>query len=144
MTTVRDAGSNSQRDGPIVLFDGVCNLCNGVVQFVLPRDPDGRLRFTPLQSEPGQELLQRHDFSTEDIDTIVLVEGDEAFTRSEAVLRIGEILGWPYSLARVGRLLPEPLRDWVYDSIADNRYDWFGRRDRCMIPEEDVRDRFLE
>ena len=135
--------SRSPPDGPVVLFDGVCNLCNGFVQFVIPRDPDGRIRFAPLQSVPGQELLRRHDFATADFDTIMLVKDDQAYTKSDAVLRIADVLGWPYSMARVGRLLPAPLRDWFYDVIADNRYDWFGRRDRCMVPDEDVDDRFL-
>lgn len=134
---------DSTTDGPIVLFDGVCNLCNGVVQFVLPRDPEGRFRFAPLQSESGQELLRRHDFETDAYDTIVLVDGDRTYTKSDAVLRMAEVLGWPYSLFRVGRVLPRSVRDWLYDRIADNRYDWFGRKSQCMVPTEDVRDRFL-
>ena len=130
--------------GPVVLFDGVCNLCNGFVQFVIPRDPDGQIRFAPLQSVPGQELLRRHGFATADFDSIVLVEEEQTYTKSAAVLRIADILGWPYSLACVGRFFPAAFRDWLYDVIADNRYDWFGRRDRCMVPDEDVRDRFLD
>lgn len=143
MTTDTDTERDSDTDGPVILFDGVCTLCNAVVQFVIPRDPDGRLRFASLQSDPGQELLLRHDFATEDFDSIVLVEGEQAYTKSDAVLKIADVLGWPYSLARMGRPLPAALRDWLYDVIADNRYDWFGRRDQCMVPDEDVRDRFL-
>ncbi|MFW5923957.1 MAG: thiol-disulfide oxidoreductase DCC family protein [archaeon] len=143
MNFEKDANSLPAKDDPVVLFDGVCNLCNGVVQFVIPRDPHGRLRFAPLQSEPGQDLLRHHDLATDDFDTIVLVEGDQTFTKSDAVLRIAEVLGWPYSLARVGRLLPATVRDWIYDVVADNRYDWFGRKNQCMVPDEGVRDRFL-
>jgi predicted DCC family thiol-disulfide oxidoreductase YuxK len=130
-------------EGPILLFDGVCNLCNGVVGFLIPRDPERRLRFASLQSEVGRALLERHGLPTDDADTVVLVEGDRAYTKSDAAIRIAERLGWPYRLARVARLLPVGLRARVYDLVADNRYDWFGRKDRCMVPDEDVADRFL-
>lgn len=131
-------------DGPVVLFDGVCNLCNGVVQFLIPRDPDGRLQFAPLQSEAGRALLARHGFPTDEVDTIVLVEGDQAYTKSAAAIRIAELLGWPYRVAAVGRLLPAGFRDSLYDVVAANRHNWFGRKDQCMVPSDDVSDRFLE
>jgi predicted DCC family thiol-disulfide oxidoreductase YuxK len=126
-----------------VLFDGVCTLCNGLVAFLLPRDPAGRLRFAALQSGAGRELLARHDLPTADLETVVLVEGDRAYTRSDAAIRIAELLGWPYRLATVARLVPAGIRDRVYDVVADNRYDWFGRKEQCMVPDEDVSDRFL-
>ncbi|WP_135305711.1 thiol-disulfide oxidoreductase DCC family protein [Haloarcula amylovorans] len=131
-------------DHPVLLFDGVCNLCNGVVQFLVPRDLDGRLRFAPLQSEAGKALLARSGLPTDDLESVVLVEGDRAYTKSGAVVRVAELLGWPYRLASVGRLLPRRLRDTLYDFVADNRYDWFGRKEQCMIPDEDVSDRFLD
>lgn len=133
----------SSPEEPVVLFDGVCNLCNGVVGFLIPRDPDGRLRFAPLQSEAGQTLLVRHDIPTDELDTLVLVEGGRAYTKSTAAIRIAERLGWPYRAARIARILPVCVRDRLYDVVADNRYDWFGRKDRCMVPDEDVSDRFL-
>jgi predicted DCC family thiol-disulfide oxidoreductase YuxK len=136
-----DAGPDP--DGPVVLFDGVCNLCNGLVGFLIPRDPEGRLRFAPLRSDPGRALLERHGFPTDDFDTVVLVEGDRAYTKSDAAIRIAELLGWPYRLARLGRLCPTAVRDRLYDVVADRRYDWFGRRDRCFVPDDDVTDRFL-
>lgn len=135
------AASDAALDGPVVLFDGVCNLCNGFVAFLLPRDD--RLRFAPLQSETGRTLLDRHGLPTDGLDTVVLVEGGRAYTKSDAAIRIAERIGWPYRLAWVGRLLPTVLRDRLYDVVANNRYDWFGRRDRCMVPDEDVADRFL-
>jgi predicted DCC family thiol-disulfide oxidoreductase YuxK len=137
------AGDAGAPDAPVVLFDGVCNLCNGVVGFLLPRDPGGRLRFAPLQSAAGQRLLARHGLPTEEFDSFVLVEGDRAYTKSAAAIRVGELLGWPYRVAAAGRLLPRRVRDWLYDVVAARRYDWFGRRDRCMVPDEDVGDRFL-
>lgn len=128
---------------PAVLFDGVCNLCSGVVSFLIPRDADGTLRFASLQSPVGQRLLERHDFATEGFDSFVLVEGDRTYTKSSAAIRIAELLGWPYKAGTVARLLPKPLRDRLYDVVASNRYDWFGKKDQCMLPDEDVSDRFL-
>ncbi|GAB3317527.1 thiol-disulfide oxidoreductase DCC family protein [Haloplanus rallus] len=130
-------------EDPVLLFDGVCNLCNGFVRFLAPRDTAGRIRYASLQSEAGQALLARAGLP-EDPDTVVLVEGDRAYTKSAAVVRVAELLGWPYRLLRVARLLPRRLRDAGYDVVAANRYDWFGRRERCMVPDDDVRDRFLD
>ncbi|MUW13478.1 DUF393 domain-containing protein [Halorubrum sp. CBA1125] len=143
MTAETDSETDSAPEGPVVLFDGVCNLCNGLVAFLIPRDPEGRLQFAPLQSEAGHELLTRHDLPTEDFDSFVVLEGDRLYTKSDAAIRVAELLGWPYRVARIGRLLPTRLRDYLYDVVANNRYDWFGRKDRCMIPDEDVSDRFL-
>lgn len=129
-------------DGPVLLFDGVCNLCAGAVQFVIRRDPAGRIRFASLQSPAGQTLLARHGLP-DDLDSVVLVEGGRAYTKSAAAIRVAELLGWPYRAASVARLLPRRLRDAVYDVVAANRYDWFGRKERCLVPSEDVSDRFL-
>ncbi|MBX0324636.1 thiol-disulfide oxidoreductase DCC family protein [Halomicroarcula sp. F13] len=130
-------------DHPVLLFDGVCNLCNRTVQFVVPRDPTGIVRFAPLQSEVGTELLERVGLPTDEMESVVLVEGDEVYRKSAAAIRVAELLGWPYSLASVGRLVPDGLRDAAYDVVAENRYDWFGRKDQCMVPDDDVSDRFL-
>lgn len=129
---------------PIVLFDGVCNLCNGLVQFLLERDTEGTLRFGSLQSEAADELLDRFDVAADEIDSIVLVEGDEAYVKSAAVLRIAKHLGVPYSLAYAFRHVPRALRDWVYDQVAAHRYQVFGKRDQCMVPPPDVDQRFIE
>jgi predicted DCC family thiol-disulfide oxidoreductase YuxK len=143
MTAGTDTEADVPSDATVVLFDGVCNLCNGLVSFLIPRDPDGRLRFAALQSDAGQELLTRHGLPTDGFDSFVLVEGEQLYTKSDAAIRVAELLGWPYRAARVGRLVPRGLRDSIYDIVADNRYDWFGRKDQCMIPDEDVSDRFL-
>ena len=143
MTAGTDTEADVPSDETVVLFDGVCNLCNGLVSFLIPRDPDGRLRFAALQSDAGQELLTRHGLPTDGFDSFVLVEGEQLYTKSDAAIRVAELLGWPYRAARVGRLVPRGLRDSIYDIVADNRYDWFGRKDQCMIPDEDVSDRFL-
>lgn len=143
MTAETDAETGVAPDEAVVLFDGVCNLCNGLVAFLIPRDPDGRLRFAALQSDAGQELLARHGLPTEGFDSFVLVEGDRVCTKSDAAIRVTRLLGWPYSAERIGRLLPSGLPDSVYNVVADNRYDWFGRKDQCMVPDEDVSDRVL-
>ncbi|CAI5942605.1 unnamed protein product, partial [Closterium sp. NIES-65] len=121
-------------DRPIVLYDGVCNMCNGGVNFALDADPQGRLRFAALQSEAGRALLARSGRSPDDISSIVLVERDGAYIKSDAVLRIARLLDLPYPpLAFLAALAPKPLRDVVYDGIANNRYSILGMRD-CASP----------
>lgn len=131
-------------DGPIVLFDGVCNLCSGFVQFVVPRDPDGIFRFASLQSEVGRDLLDAYGLPTDELESVVLVDGEDCYVKSDAVLRIAERLGGVYALARLFRVLPRSLRDWAYDVVAANRYRWFGKKDRCEMPAGDVQGRLLE
>ena len=126
---------------PVILFDGVCNLCNGFVQFVIARDPGARFRFAALQSDSARRLL---DGLGAVPDSVVLVDGGRVYTRSAAALRIARRLPFPWSLAQALIVVPRPLRDWVYDRIARHRYRWFGRKDVCMIPTPDLRARFLE
>ncbi len=128
----------------VVLFDGVCNLCNAAVRFIIDRDPAGRFQFAPLQSAAGQELLSRHGLDAEQLQTIVLVEDGRAYTRSTAALRIARRLRAPWSLLYGLIALPAPLRDWAYDLVGRNRYRWFGRRESCRIPTPEERARFLE
>jgi predicted DCC family thiol-disulfide oxidoreductase YuxK len=132
------------RDQPILLFDGVCNLCNGVVQFLIRHDPDAEFRFAALQSEAGQALLERFDLPTGEFDSFVLVEGGDYATKSTAALRIARRLGFPYSLLYPFVVLPTFLRDRVYDLVADNRYRIFGKKDQCMVPTPDRQARFLD
>jgi predicted DCC family thiol-disulfide oxidoreductase YuxK len=129
---------------PVVLFDGVCNLCHGAVRFVLARDRAGRFRFAPLQSEVGRALLARHAATAAGLDTIALVDAEGLPLRSEAALRIAGGLGgpWPW-LARLAGRLPRRLRDTLYDGVARRRYRWFGRRDACPAPPPAWRERFL-
>jgi predicted DCC family thiol-disulfide oxidoreductase YuxK len=128
----------------LVLFDGVCNLCNEFVQFVIPRDPAGRFQFGTLQSASARRVLDLHDTPDPLPDTIVLVDGGRVFTRSTAVLRIARQLRAPWPLAYVFILVPRPLRDWMYGLVARNRYRWFGQRDHCMMPTPDIRARFID
>jgi predicted DCC family thiol-disulfide oxidoreductase YuxK len=128
---------------PVVLFDGVCNLCVGSVQFLIERDPEARFRFAPLQSEVGERLVADCGLDSEAMDSVVLVDEGRCYVKSDAVIRIGRHLGGVYRLLSAGRLLPRRLRDAVYDVVAARRYGWFGRRDRCMMPTPDLRSRFL-
>ncbi len=126
-----------------MLFDGVCNLCNGAVTWLLERDTREVLRFGALQSEQAHRLLEQHGARDNLPDSIVLVDRDGVHTRSDAALRIASLLGPPWSLLALGRVLPRALRDGMYNWIARNRYRWFGKRDACMLPSPGVADRFL-
>ena len=129
---------------PIVLFDGECNLCNGSVRFLYPRDPQGRLRFANLQSETGQALLQRFSLPKEEFDSFVLVEGESAYTHSTGALRTLGHLRFPWPILGSGLLiLPAVLRDLVYNWIARNRYAWFGKTNTCQAPTPNLQTRFL-
>jgi predicted DCC family thiol-disulfide oxidoreductase YuxK len=126
-----------------VLFDGECNLCNGSVQFILRRDPAGRFRFASLQSDAGRELRHQYGLHTESIDTVVLIAGDKAYTRSDAALGIARRLGGLWPVLYVGMIVPRFIRDRIYNFIARNRYRWFGKRESCYMPTPELRGRFL-
>ncbi len=132
---------------PIILFDGVCNLCISAVQRVIERDKGGRFYFASLQSDAARRELEKL-LGAEEIDalpdSIVLLDPEGVHTRSAAALRIARGLGFPYALLRLGVVLPRPVRDAIYDLIARNRYRWFGRRDTCMTPTPDLAARFLD
>jgi predicted DCC family thiol-disulfide oxidoreductase YuxK len=129
---------------PILLFDGVCNLCNGSVQFIIRRDPEARFRFASLQSEAGQRYLDELRIDRQALDSLILIEGDRWSKESDAVLRIVRLLGGPWKALAVFRLFPRPLRDRLYRLIARNRYRWFGKRESCWLPTPELRSRFLD
>ena len=130
---------------PIILFDGVCNLCNGGVNLALDLDPPGRLRFAALQSPAGRALLVRAGRDPNDISSIVLVEETNAYVKSDAVLRIATYLENPLlpAAGTLGALFPGILRDAVYDVVADNRYDILGMKDECRLGDDRFDDRFV-
>lgn len=128
----------------LVIFDGVCNLCEFSVQFIHERDAAGRLFFTPAQSPLGQSLLKQFAINTASLDTVVLVKGGRAFTRSAAALEIAALLDTPWNLLALFQAVPEPLRDLLYDFIAQNRYQLFGKKEQCMLPSRELQQRFLE
>ena len=126
----------------VVLFDGVCNLCNCFVDFVIKRDRHGHIRFASLQSDAGKKLVARFELS-QDIDYVVLVRGDRARIKSSAALHTCRHLRFPWPAAQIFLLVPRLLRDWVYDRIARNRYRMFGKRDTCRVPTEEEKSRFI-
>jgi predicted DCC family thiol-disulfide oxidoreductase YuxK len=127
----------------IVLFDGVCNFCNGAVNFIIKHDGKKRFKFAPLQSEVGQRLRATYAIG-DDIDSIVLIEDEKAYLHSTAGLRIARGLGGILSLGYAAIVVPAFIRDFLYREFAKRRYRLFGRQDACMMPTPDVRDRFLD
>jgi predicted DCC family thiol-disulfide oxidoreductase YuxK len=125
---------------PTILFDGLCTLCTRSVQFVIRHDPAGAFRFAPLTSEAAKTLVPPEFAMPE---SMVLIEGSRISTRSTAALRIARRLRWPWPVAYPLLIIPRPIRDAVYSLIARNRYRWFGRRDTCMVPTPELRERFL-
>ena len=129
---------------PIVLFDGECNLCNGVVRNIVPRDPTHKLRFANLQSETGIALLEQYSLPTDILDSFILIDEDKAYQRSDGALRIFRYLHFPWSIiSRVLSIVPQSLRDSTYHWIARNRYAWFGKTDYCQSPSQSLEARFL-
>ena len=134
---------------PIVLYDGVCALCNRIVQFLLKRDRRDLLRFASLQSDFAAAILKRHGADAHDLDTVGVVinheQSDERLlARSDAIISLGKQLGGIWSLAVLGKVLPRALRDWLYNLVARNRYRVFGKYDSCMLPEGRYRRKFLD
>lgn len=127
----------------IILFDGVCNLCNASVQFIIERDPTAIFRFAALQSDFGQSILAKNSVNTEGGDSIILVEDGKVYDRSTAALRIARRLSGSIKLLYVFIIIPRPIRDFVYKIIAKNRYRWFGKQDACWMPTKALKARFL-
>ena len=134
----------SATDQPILFFDGLCNLCNGAVQWFIQRDRAGKLRYASLQSDLARELLPAAGVDPEQLSSLVLLKDGKAHTKSAGALAAAGHLTGPWSaLAKVAGLVPAALRDPVYDLIARNRYRWFGKRDACLLPRPEWRDRFV-
>ncbi len=127
----------------IILFDGVCNLCNATVNFVIKRDKKDRFRFAALQSEYGKSIVLKFDVDTSQTDSIILVDNDTCFVKSTAALHISKSLSGAYPLFFIFIIIPAFIRNWVYDFIARNRYKWFGKKESCMIPTPALKDKFL-
>lgn len=127
----------------IVLFDGVCNFCNGTVNFIIRRDRKDNFRFATLQSETGQKLLRQYDLNAPGIDSVVLIENGKAFTHSTAALKIARQLGGAWQFFSIFQFVPRPARDFFYRLFARNRYHLFGKREFCMMPTPEIKARFL-
>lgn len=135
---------NVEQSKKIILFDGVCNLWNNSVQFVIKRDVNDVFQFAALQSETGKKLLTERNIDTQEVDSIILIEPNIAYyTKSTAALEIGKHLKGLKAISSILLWLPEALRNIVYDFIARNRYKWYGKKDNCMIPSEELKSKFI-
>lgn len=140
------ADSNPRKDNapapPVILFDGVCKLCNRSVNFILRIDRTGRLKMASLQSDYGRRVLEDHGLKSGPLDSMMLLEGTRLTTKSTAVIRISKYLGGTWPLCMGALIIPRFIRDILYDVIAKNRYRWFGQYDTCPLPDPEFEDRF--
>jgi predicted DCC family thiol-disulfide oxidoreductase YuxK len=129
---------------PTVFFDGICNLCNGAVLFIIKRDKKNRFRFASLQGEAGQAFLQQHQLPADTFNSFILAEENKIYTRSTAALRVCKYLngGWPLMYGFI--IIPRFISDAVYNLIARNRYKWFGKKEACWIPTPALKEKFLD
>ena len=128
----------------VLLFDGVCNLCNGFINFIIDHDEAGYFRFGTLQREPARSFLWSAGYDPEVLDSVVLVENGRIYRKSTAALRVFQRLGMPWALLAAFQAVPRPLRDAVYRWIADNRYDWYGTRNQCRLPTPELEALFID
>ena len=129
---------------PIILFDGVCNFCNRTINIILKYDDQAYFQFAASQSSAAMGIMQAFNLDEKAISSVILIEQEKVFTKTDAVIQIANRLsGWP-KLFRVLKFIPKPIRDFAYDLIAKNRYALFGKKDNCMIPDASIRHRFLQ
>jgi predicted DCC family thiol-disulfide oxidoreductase YuxK len=128
---------------PLILFDGVCNLCNGWVRFVVRRDPRGIFRFAAQQSPTGRAIIEGHVSGAGSLSSVILIEDDAIYTESDAIFQILARLGPPCSWIAFLRIIPRRVRDACYRFIVHHRYQWFGRTEVCQVPSTDIRSRFI-
>ncbi len=131
-------------DHPIVLFDGVCNFCNGAVNFIMRQDNKNIFRFAALQSDAGQRLLKTNNIPANGFNSFILIDNGKVYKSSTAGLRLYNKLPWYWKWTQIFWIVPKFIRDGVYNVIAKNRYKWFGKKEECMIPNEDVKNRFIQ
>lgn len=127
----------------IIIFDGVCVFCNGVVNFIINRDPESIFAFSPMQSELAQSLIRKHHASKEILNTLMLIKNGRCYLRTDAILEIAKDLSGFWYLFNFFRIIPRSIRDHLYTLFARNRYYLFGRRNSCMVPTENVKKRFI-
>ena len=129
---------------PIILFDGVCNFCNAIVNFIIRQDRKKGFLFAALQSQYGKKLLEQYQINWQRSDSFVVIENDKAYMKSNAALKLYAKLPWYWKWTQVFWIVPKFIRDWVYNVVARNRYTWFGKKEECMVPSPSVKERFLE
>ena len=129
---------------PILLFDGVCNLCNGLVRFIIKHDKKGSIRFAALQSSAGEKLINQFTIATNDLDSLIFLDGNKYFIKSEAVFEIINHLGGGWKLLLILKIFPKRFCDFIYERFASVRYKMWGKRESCMIPTKELMHRFIE
>ncbi|MFS4482011.1 thiol-disulfide oxidoreductase DCC family protein [Hyunsoonleella sp. 2307UL5-6] len=135
---------NIPQNKQLILFDGVCNLCNSSVQFVIKHDKNNQFMFTALQSEAGQKIINHFNIDTKKVDSILLFTPKKGIvSKSTAALKVASKLGFPINILSVFLIIPSFISNWVYDFIAKNRYKWFGKKEACMIPTPELKNKFL-
>ena len=135
---------NNFNNKSIILFDGVCNLCNSSVNFIIKHDKKEQFLFASLQSDAAKEILLQFPIKKFNLNSIILIENGNVYKKSMAVLKISKQLNSGYKLLYAFIITPKFIRDWIYNYIAKNRYKWFGKKENCMIPTPEVSNRFLE
>ena len=138
ISSIGDSGQN------LIIFDGVCKLCAGTVRFVVRNETDRVFRFTPLQTATGARLMREHGIDPDDADTFVVLADGRAYIKSDAAFRLLRHLRSRWKVLHALRIFPRPLRDWVYDVVARNRYQWFGKYEECIVPTPELKDRFID
>ena len=131
------------KESPVVLFDGICNYCNAMVNFAIQNDKKALLKFAPLQSKAGRTLKEKYRVNSA-IDSIILIDQGKVYTHSDAAIRITKYLRWPSKALYAFILVPKFIRQPVYKWVAKNRYKWFGKKENCMVPSPEVKARFLQ
>ncbi|WP_111307522.1 thiol-disulfide oxidoreductase DCC family protein [Confluentibacter sediminis] len=136
---------NIPKNKKLILFDGVCNLCNHSVQYIIKHDKKNLFLFTALQSDIGKEIIEVYNIDTHKTDSILLYIPEKGIDyKSTAALKIARYLGFPINVMSVFFIIPTPIRNWVYDYIAKNRYKWYGKKESCMIPTPELKSKFLD
>jgi predicted DCC family thiol-disulfide oxidoreductase YuxK len=134
---------NNTENKSIILFDGVCNLCNTLVNFIIKHDKKAYFKFASLQSDAAKEILLQYNSKKINLDSIILIENNAVYEKSTAALKISKNLTGGFKLLYALIIIPKFIRDWVYYFIAENRYKWFGKKESCMIPSPEIKSRFL-
>ncbi len=143
-TTPSNTEMSIPKDKKIILFDGVCNLCNDAITFVIKRDPHDHFRYAPLQGETGAHFIKKYNIDTTKVDSIILIDQDNVYIKATAALKIACHLSGAYPLMRIFFIIPSFVRNWAYDYIAKNRYKWYGKKEACMIPTPELKAKFLQ
>lgn len=131
-------------DSPVIFFDGVCNFCNYWVNFVIKRDRKKKLKFTTLQGETARQLLPQYHINPSSLSSVILIDKGKAYTQSSAAIRICKYLNGGWKLFYGLIIIPKLIRDYFYIIVARNRYKWFGKKNECMAPTQEIRERFLD